>query len=190
MVLTRNPVAPSRYAKDHAAEAEETMLMSRLVAAVGAVALVVPLLAVDVLGASGDSVSGHGRLSLGDASAAATVTARSDPSGGGASGVIRIDRTGEHTVSGVVDVDCLVVDGNRAVVGGYLRSPVPNPNEPGTFYQRIFVHITDHGPPGHGSDTWNTALRWGEPGTVTGTSCPGFLGGAPADAGNFTVVDH
>jgi hypothetical protein len=160
---------------------------TRFVGAVVAVALTMPLSFAAVLGASGDSVTGHGQLTVAGASATVSITAQSDP-GTGASGIIRIDRTGEHTFSGVADVDCLLVDGNRAAVGGYLRTPIPNPDEPGTFYQWVIVWVTDNGPPGGEPDTWNTGVRWGEPGTVAG-ECVGFSEGGPTDAGNFRVVD-
>ena len=148
------------------------------------------VLASTTLASSGDSVSGYGRVSgPGGATASVSVSARSDAFGGDPSGVIRIDRTGEHTLSGVADVVCLEVDGSHASVTGRLRTPVANPSDPGTFYQYVFVVITDNGAPASGTDTWNTALRWAEPGLVV-TSCLGPLGGGSNEVGNFTVVDN
>lgn len=164
------------------------MRRTRYLRAVMAVTLAIPLSITAALGATGDSVTGHGQLTLAGASVTVSIAARSDASGDGASGVIRIDRTGEHALSGVADVNCVVVDGTRATVGAYLRTPIPNPNEPGTFYQWIIVWVDDNGSPGTSADTWNTGVRWGAPGTVTG-ECDGFAEGAPTDMGNFTVVD-
>jgi hypothetical protein len=158
--------------------------------------ILAPLVATAVLAvfsagaqaATGDSLSGHGRLTVGDASASVTVSAKSDADGSNASGTIRIDRTGEHTFSGVADVVCLRVEGNEASAVGRLRRPVEKPDEPGTYYQYVIVWALDSGSPTAGPDEWNTAATWGPPGR-SAPSCSFFVGGGANEIGNLRVVD-
>lgn len=141
-----------------------------------------------VQGATGDSLSGHGRMTVGDAVASVTVSARTDADGSNASGTIRIDRTGEHTFSGVADVVCLRVEANEASAVGRLRRPVEKPGEPGDYYQYVVVWARDNGSPAAGPDEWNTGVTWGPPGR-SAPSCSFFVGGADNEIGNFRVVD-
>ena len=136
-----------------------------------------------------DSLRGSGELTVGDARLVVHVSARSGPSGEDASGTIHIDQTGEHTLSGVADLICLHVDGDRATAAGRLRHPVPNPNAPGQTYQYVIVWVTDDGSPGHGDDILNSGVHWGVPGGATVPSCLTFVGGLPSERGNLTVSD-
>lgn len=164
-------------------------LMSARIAAASAACLLGLTSVSLATAASGDSLAGSGRLSIGGAHLWLSVGARSGPSGEDPDGTIRIDETGTHTFSGVADVLCLEVSGSEATVVGRLRRPVANPSEPGTTYQYILVSVTDNGMPGGTPDTMNSGVTWGTPGGAFQPSCSGFLGGASIDSGNVTVVD-
>lgn len=143
-----------------------------------------------VVGAtSDDSLVGLGRLTVGTSTLSFNVNARSGPSGEGASGMIRIDRTGMHTLSGDADVICLRAEGNMATAVGRLHEPVPNPNEPGTTYQYVVLWVTDNGSPGRGNDVINSGVTWGASGAAPIPSCSSFVGGLPSEAGNLRISD-
>jgi hypothetical protein len=162
--------------------------------------IVAPLVAVIALstfvagaqGASGDSFNGNGRLTVVGETARVNVSAKSDVDGSNASGTIRIDRTGEHPISGVADVICLRVEGNEASAVGRLRRPQdnPNPNVPGSYYHYVLVWAIDNGPPSGGPDEWNTAANWGPLGAPSPIGCNFFVGGGENEIGDFRVTDN
>ena len=166
-----------------------TTIGTRVWAAVTAALLGVLLLPSAGGAAAGDSLNGLGRLTLEGATMSFNVNARSGAAGEGASGTIRIERTGVHTFDGIADVVCLRVNENTATAVGRLREPVPNPNVPGTTYQYVLLWVTDNGPPGMAADEINSGVVWGSPGGAGEPGCAGFVGGLPSEAGNLRVAD-
>lgn len=83
-----------------------------------------------------------------------------------------------------IDVQCLLVDGNRASIGGIVRST----NDPNLDGQRAFFTVYDNGEPGKGKDTISVVFFDNE---VPASACrfiqPGDFDQMPISAGNIQV---